>query len=226
MKTQFDTKLKELNINHYSIPNGQLERLQVFIDEFSGDKDFGKNQSTFVYLRADALANIGANEEAITVFNQLYQDETYIFPTLIAQRIAEQLLLLKREDEALMLIEEALKRETRPVDRLYFLFSALFNLDDPDTKLEQYSWQIQEISHFMGIVVPAEYETFSAKITFLRNENIKASRRYGEMMIMNRALPKQEKIEVLKTYIEKEVIKEYRKFAEQAINGIQVSKKS
>ena len=135
MKTQFDTKLKELNINHYSIPNGQLERLQVFIDEFSGDKDFGKNQSTFVYLRADALANIGANEEAITVFNQLYQDETYIFPTLIAQRIAEQLLLLKREDEALMLIEEALKRETRPVDRLYFLFSALFNLDDPDTKL-------------------------------------------------------------------------------------------
>ena len=125
-----------------------------------------------------------------------------------------------------MLIEEALKRETRPVDRLYFLFSALFNLDDPDTKLEQYSWQIQEISHFMGIAVPAEYETFSAKITFLRNENIKASRRYGEMMIMNRALPKQEKIEVLKTYIEKEVIKEYRKFAEQAINGIQVSKKS
>ena len=43
MKTQFDTKLKELNINHYSIPDGQLERLQAFIDEFSGDKDFGKN---------------------------------------------------------------------------------------------------------------------------------------------------------------------------------------
>ena len=118
MKTQFDTKLKELNINHYSIPDGQLERLQAFIDEFSGDKDFGKNQSTFIYLRADALANTGAHEEAIAVFNQLYQDETYIFPTLIAQRIAEQLLLIKRENEALTLIEEALRRETRPVDRL------------------------------------------------------------------------------------------------------------
>jgi hypothetical protein len=226
MKTQFDTKLKELHINHYSIPDGQLKRLQAFIDEFSGDDDFRKNQSTFVYLRADALASTGAHEEAIEVFNQLYQDETYIFPTLIAQRIAEQLLLLKRENEAFMLVEDALNAKTRPIDRLYLLFFAISNLDDPDTKLKQRSVQIQEISHFMGIAVPAEYETFSAKITFLRNENIKASRRYGEMMIKNRALPKHEKIEVLKSYIEKEEIKEYQKFAEEAINSIQANNES
>lgn len=78
----------------------------------------------------------------------------------------------------------------------------------------------------MGIAVHAEYETFSAKITFLRNEYIKASRRYGEMMIKNRALPKQEKIEILKSYIGNEVIKEYRKLAEEAINSIKANNES
>jgi tetratricopeptide (TPR) repeat protein len=223
MRSQFDTKLKELNINHYSMSDGQLERLQSFIDEFSGHEDFVKNQSMFVYLRADALANAGAHEEAIEVFNQLYKDETYIYPTLIAQRISEQLLLLNRENEALILLEGALKREIRPIDRLHLLFSAISNLDNPDSKLEQHSGQIHEISHFMGLVVPAKYNTFSAKITFLRNESNKANRRFNKMMIRNRHLPKQEQIEILKSYIEKEVIKEYRKFAEEALNRMQAN---
>lgn len=177
MNTQIDIKFKEFIINHYSSSEDQLKRIQTFIDEFSADEKFEYYKKNITYLKADALANVKKHEEAIGLFRQLHQDETYIYPTMMAQRIAEQLLLLKREGEALALIEEALKNEAKPVDRLYLLYSVLSNLDDADTKLQQHTGQIEEISACVGIAIPAKHKTFSAKITFLRNENNKANRR-------------------------------------------------
>lgn len=223
MNTQIDIKIKELNINHYSNYDGQLERLQSFIDEFSTDIRFDYYQKDLIYLRADALANALRHEEAIEQFNQLYQDESYIFPTMMAQRIAEQLLLLKREDEALALIDEALKNETKLIDRLYLLYSALSNLDDPDTKLQQYSDQIEQISEHLGINIPAKHETFSAKITYLRNENNKASRKYHEIVMKNGNIPKSEQIAALKRYIEKVVVKKFQLLAEEELNRLKIS---
>ncbi|HMI05089.1 MAG TPA: SRPBCC domain-containing protein [Pedobacter sp.] len=194
MSTQIDIKIKELNINHYSVPEGQLERLQAFIDEFHTNERFENYRKDLIYLKADALASAQKHQEAIEVFYQLYQDETYIFPTLIAQRIAEQLLLLKRENEALTLIEDALKNEAKPVDRLFLLFCAISNLDDADAKLQQHTSQIEEISQFLGITIPAKHKTFSAKITFLRNESNKAGRRFTKLMMNNKDLPKHEQI--------------------------------
>jgi len=62
------------------------------------------------------LANDKQHKKAIETFNHLYQDQTYIFPTLIAQRIGEQLVLLKRKDEALTIINHALKNEGSTVN--------------------------------------------------------------------------------------------------------------
>jgi tetratricopeptide (TPR) repeat protein len=218
MNMLIDIKIKELNINHYSNYDGQLERLQSFIDEFSTDIGFERYHRDLIYLKADALANAQRHEEAIELFDKLYRDETYIFPTMMAQRIAEQLLLLKRENEALALINEALKNESKLIDRLYLLYSALSNLDDPDTKLQEYNDQIGEISEHLGIDIPEKHETFSAKITYLRNENNKASRRYHEILIKNRDLPKSGQIAALKHYTEKAVVKKYQLLAEEAIS--------
>ncbi|WP_285056710.1 hypothetical protein [Pedobacter ginsengisoli] len=145
---------------------------------------------------------------------------------MMAQRIAEQLLLLNREDEALSLINEALNNENKPVDRLYLLYSALSNLDDPDTQLQKHSSQVEEISQHLGIEVPAKKETFSAKITYLRNEYNKASRRYGEMMMKKFHLPKPEQIAALEHYIEKEVVKEYKTLAKEALQGLHSNNES
>jgi len=51
MNTQFDSRFKELNINHYSTQEGQLERLQAFIEEFGENEDFEKHRNDLTYLK-------------------------------------------------------------------------------------------------------------------------------------------------------------------------------
>jgi hypothetical protein len=226
MNTQLDIKLKELNISHYSVPEGQLERLQAFINEFHADERFEDFRKDLIYLRADALANVQRHEEAIENFKLLYHDQTYIYPTMMAQRIAEQLLMLKREGEAIALIEDALKCETKPADRLHLLYSAISNLANADAKLQQHASQIEEISQYLGIAIPTKYKTFTAKITFLKNESIKANRRFHKLMKNNFDLPKHEKIVALKRYIAIEAVKGYKILAEEALNRLQANNES
>lgn len=216
---QFDVRLKELNINHYSLPDQQLERIQAFIDEFGSDGKFELNRVNVNYLKADAYFNLHDHEEALRLFYELYEDESHFLRMLIAQRIAEQLVGLKREDEALVLIAKSLTDESDITDKLFFLFWAVTNIENTDAKLEQYSGSVDEISDFMGLVVPPEHAAFSAKITFLRSESLAANRRYHGLMTKIQGLPVQVKIEALEAYIKEEVITQYIGFATESLKN-------
>ena len=212
-----DVKFQELNINHYSSLHTQLENIQVFIEEFGGDERFELLKRNIDYLKADALFNIKDYEEALLLFNQLYQDESDLLRPVIAQRIVEQLIMLNHEDEALTLIADSLKGETNLVYKLDMLFWAVTKIKDADAKLRQYSNLAKEISVFIGLVIPPEHTTFSASIRFLKLERNEASRRYNILMMKNRGLPRHEQIEALESYIEQEVVTEYKQLAKESL---------
>lgn len=215
-----DARFKELSINHYSVPETQLQNLRSFVSEFASDERFGKYEREIDYLMADALSNAGDHTGALDLFRRLYEDHNYALRPVLTQRIAEQLLMLGREEEALELLESALENESNPAYRLNLLFWAVSNLNQANVKLEKYSAQAKDISLFLGIEIPSGLDTFSEGIQFLKAEGIKADRRFNTLMMRIRKMSTEDQVTELKTYIKQEVIIKYRVLAEESLRKI------
>jgi hypothetical protein len=220
--SSIDARFKELSINHYSVPETQLQNLKSFVSEFGRDERFGKYEREIDYMVADGLSNARDHMGALDLFRRLYEDHSFALRPVLTQRIAEQLVLLGREDEAMKTIDGALKSETNLSYRLDLFFWAVSNLNHADDKLEKYSSQAKDISLFLGIEIPSGLDdTFSEEIKFLKAESIKANRRFNRLMMRIHKMSTEDQVTELKTYIKQEVIIKYRMLAEESLGKIQ-----
>jgi len=216
-----DLKFRELNINHYSMPDPQFQNLKAFNDEFRLDEKYEEYKDEIAYLTADALANRKDHQGALKAFSDLYEFGNYQIKSLVAQRMAEQLKNLGREDEAFVIVENVMANESYAQHQLDILFWAVTNLSNPDVRLQQFRDKPGQIAERLGIDISGELPgVFSNEIVSIKKEWHSANRRFSEVMLNLKDLSDEEKTVALKHYIAHETVGEYIKMAESFLHKL------
>ncbi|MES2458659.1 MAG: hypothetical protein V4594_24100 [Bacteroidota bacterium] len=218
-ETLFMKSLKELNINHYTAGDRQLEYIDNFVRKFDGDERLSKYQIDIDQLRADALFNAGRNEEALVILTALHEASDHTFQSFRAQQRADVLIALGRDEEARVLIRNALAIEKQAYYQLDLVYWITRTLRDAEDQLKDYETCISEIRRQLGIPAAVDGISLSEAVRILKHERVTASRRFGELQLRGRNSA--EKMQLLKAYLSSETVGYFRSMAQGLLDTLE-----